>query len=233
MIIEHGQNLEIVIEKVIIDEMRDIIKRNPDVFTPSMLKIIDVVHMNQREWMWENYFRRYEGDEIPREYIRESFENFSQNRSMMCSTYLFCPDDNNKVRLEYLSLNINTDELILFCFYHIHEFDKLIDDIKKMTVRHEMGHMMHYISWEGKPAEDVIQEHENYNKDLKDYYEWRKGCDDPKQFLKKYYEIPNEAIANELGNVSVEDIIAFDLYDDKDIDLEINVKERSGNFYDY
>jgi len=38
MIIEHGQNLEIVIEKVIIDEMRDIIKRNPDVFTPSMLK---------------------------------------------------------------------------------------------------------------------------------------------------------------------------------------------------
>jgi len=33
--------------------------------------------------------------------------------------------------------------------------------------------------------------------------------------------------------VSVEDIIAFDLYDDKDIDLEINVKERSGNFYDY
>ena len=177
-------------------------------------QMIDVRFLNDMDVLWETRFERHKGH-FTRKYVQESFSpstRYLVEHSFDATIFYKEDNENGICHIDRMYLYANMPHILIDMFSRISTLDtKTEDDIKyaiKITLRHEVGHILNYIN-------DVDNKHvdhvNNLRKiDMESRNELYTIMDDlsDEEFLNRYYsQIPDERKANELVGLTPQDMI--------------------------
>lgn len=119
-------------------------------------------------------------------------------------------DNISVIGITDLLIRIYTDRLNDFIINHLDSLDTVIESIK-LSVRHEMGHIIDFIHYNGMESEKFIKLRERYEKERKEFY---KSLADGKILsiddLKRYHQLEEESIANSNADISEDEKLKYD-----------------------
>lgn len=212
-----------------------------DVFAQTDVKP-EIYWSDSRARLWNNEIdRAFDDNEIiGRTKLRRIFiTELNKGKSLMSAHYCYREDyrdGENYFKLTELTINVDYDDLANVLVNNLENLE-LIHEMVLLDIRHEVGHLMDYVSWE-KLTVKTFRELRKENEAAKDeyfkkYYDRdgapKKEISERERSLHYYIDIPFEANADSLSGVDrnrgveIDEII--ELPDDADdfIELEVNV----------
>lgn len=226
MIIRHDQNLYNIALEVIYDECEKFMNENPEVFTEHYKHIIYIGAVSQISSMFHSHFKFKEGN-IPSEYVNKIFERYEHGVPYMQAWIPPSDPSLDVFKIKYIVIDIIHERICEDIIKNMYRLDEFFENIRNY-VRHELGHVMWFISLDGKPNEFVEQDTESCEKEMDEHFKWVKENDDnltTEEKLRRYHEIPSEALANDLGGVCIEDLIKFET-SHSNSEVEINIVKK-------
>jgi hypothetical protein len=143
--------------------------------------------------------------------------------------------ENGIVKTTDLSIDINFEVLRADIVYNL-EMLELVEENYRLSLRHEVGHIMDYIlNFNGRPADEVRDIIKKYKDDKEKYYQkfyekdmsGRKKEYSEEERMRYYYtEIEGERTANELSNANVDRMIEIEgllAYHGNDFEVDFEV----------
>lgn len=169
-------------------------------------------------------------DKFDADTISKAFNDYRHQ----CSTAdaqaeFFGEERKGKFILTELRINFhytNMCKTIMRTFDHVDVLKEFFTNV----VRHELGHIMDFLSYHGRPIKEIVELRREYDEEKVEFYKSWEGKQFSKELSIKYNELGEEAIANINGNVDVnrmseiEDIMSK-LHPDTDIVLDITRSE--------
>lgn len=113
----------------------------------------------------------------------------------------------------------NADLIRINMLRNLYRFEEWLKNDITTQLKHEFGHVLHYIELDGTSYSEWYENFKIDNKGYEDFYKW---CDESKENdtytveegVARYYSIPGEARANALGNVTLDDLLQIEKVDD-------------------
>lgn len=205
-------------------------------------EIFDRISVKPKSVLQNTYYEAYNRNiaDIPRGYlskskIRENFVRFKNNfvEHPMMASYQ-AENIDGVLRIRELKVIINDDKfktIIIDCMDV--GLDVLIEWIK-ISIRHEVGHLIEYVSFDGMSIDEYLEMRDRRNKAREDHYQkWENVTNHTSESedscMLEYYQLEGEAAANVNACISTDELIALDnkmaLYGkDYEVEIEINTK---------
>lgn len=113
----------------------------------------------------------------------------------------------------------NADLIRMRMLLNLYRFEDWLKKEITIQLKHEFGHVLHYIELDGTPYSEWYENFKIDNKGYEDFYKWHDESKDNDTFtveegVARYYSIPSEARANALGNVTLDDLLRIEKVDD-------------------
>ena len=182
------------------------------------------------EILWEDAFAKHKGH-ITKDYVRTVFEKYSNEKefnSLMYVTFR-ATEITGIVRFDKMRLNVNSVGLNKMILDRITDLERVKRSLI-ISVRHEIGHLIDFYRFNGRPVEEYIDYMNQNEKEKEEYHKWcNKDINhDWKDTLTRYYSITHEANANKYGCVDLEELLELERPIDKNKSfiLEINTLEN-------
>ena len=135
--------------------------------------------------------------------VADAYTSFKQvNSNAIFRAEFFGESDNDIFQLTYIGLTINVSTLNMFIVREFERID-LMKEFLSLTIRHELGHIIDFLSYHGKPIDDVLKIRKQYEDEKEAFYKSWEGQPFSKELSFKYQELEEEAVANTNGNVDV------------------------------
>ena len=135
--------------------------------------------------------------------VADAYSSFKQvNSNAIFRAEFFANYDNDIVNLTYIGLTINVSTLNMFIVREFERID-LMKEFLSLTIRHELGHIIDFLSYHGKPIDEVLKIRRRYEEEKEEFYKSWEGQPFSKELSLKYQELEEEAVANTNGNVDV------------------------------
>lgn len=217
-----------------------------DLVTKEFKEVFDRIDFKPKQVISKTFYQCYNKTvgELPRGYVsissvRDKFleHELDLTHYPMMAGYNGYIDGDNIFRLTDLRISVNEDR---FKSMIVDSFDtgmELLIEWIKISVRHEVGHLMDYISMNGMNGDEYFelihrrrQEKEDHNKKWDEHMHADFiTSEDERERLREYFELEVEATANVLANVDTKRMLEIDdamAYHGNEFqtDLEINVK---------
>lgn len=180
------------------DEFKDIFDNLPDTLEDKRLKfsLVDDLFIFCDE-------RMSSLDEVNSETLSRALASHKQEHDNAMFQAEFCGKlDKEIFVLTYIGLQINTSVLYKII---MREFDRidLMKECITLTLRHELGHIIDFISYHGKPWKTVMKIRDRYIDEKKEYFKSWEGKPFSQELSIKYQELEEESVANTNGHVDV------------------------------
>lgn len=207
--------------------------------------VFDRIDFKPKKLISKTFYQCYNNTvgELPRGYVsKSSVRDKFLEHELDITHYPMMAGYNGRIddgifRLTDLRITINEDR---FKSLIVDSFDtgmELLIEWIKISVRHEVGHLMDYISMNGISGGEYLELVHRRRKEKEAHIKkWDEHmhadvitADDEGQRIREYYELETEATANVLANVDTKRMLEIDdamgLHgNDFQVDLEINVK---------
>lgn len=218
--LENCLDLDNYFRNVIQDEMTNLLQGEFKAVFENVEHPISLVYEGSSFLLWNRL--RYLKGEITRDMIFDEIYKyqFDEYTRPMCADVRFQRDDNGCFRLKRLRIGVSVP-----CLHaEIVKKIKCPDILKRqlqLIIRHELGHLMDYLRWEGQLWDEFKEYRQKSREELDKYYDWmeehreNKKVVDEVERTKRYHSIPMESMADQLGNVSVNDILNLQTEYDK------------------
>lgn len=173
---------------------------------------------------------------ITRKYVLDQFNTFESIGAPLMSAKWYANRCDNKIKITNLEFSIYIDNLNHLILKHISNLDVLIEMLD-LNVKHEVGHLIDYISWDGTSFDDVIERMTKNKQELKKFDDFCLSADTDDEnfdelFYKMYYAgIEMEATANANVGLTYEDFrdVSKRLSDSSHtVIIDIKDKEKKG-----
>ena len=157
-----------------------------------------------------------QGD-LSRKKLYEYFNDkqYSITYSLMQTEFGGYRDDDNKMIVDTLNILLLRDQIYSFIIENLDHLD-LVMDYLRLALRHEFGHVLDYIRFNGMAYDEYREERARREKARFDYNE---ALDHTKgqtiDNLREYYSLEEEATANANVGISLEEKIKYDAILDK------------------
>ena len=184
-----------------------------------MLSGTDVIYYDIFAYRRGHFTRKYIFEELTK-------YRYSEYRTLMTARWGFSLNEpDNTLILTNLSITIHASALYRLILDHIADLNTY-KNVIRMSIRHEIGHLMDYSRFHGKHVSEYIRYSGDNKKELDEYYKWigdNPHVDQDEQ-LRKYYSIACESTANMLTGFDVEEYLKMDgkIQNMKLCDIEIN-----------
>ena len=149
---------------------------------------------------------------------------------MMASYKGHFKDD--KLKIEGLKILINLDAFKEKLIMNIEHLD-LVEQFLKISIRHEVGHLMDYISYDGVSKKDIEAMRDENNVARDKYYKKffddtgvKADVDETERLTYYYAQIPCEASANELADVDLQELLRLEnalMYNTNDYSIDVEI----------
>lgn len=109
----------------------------------------------------------------------------------------------------------NADLIRVRMLLNLYRFEDWLKKEITIQLKHEFGHVLHYIELDGTPYSEWYDNFKIDNKGYEDFYKWNdeskeNGTFTVEESVARYYSIPGEARANALGNVTLDDMLQIE-----------------------
>lgn len=123
----------------------------------------------------------------------------------------------------------NADLIRINMLCNLYRFEEWLKNDITTQLKHEFGHVLHYIELDGTPYSEWYDNFKIDNKGYEDFYKWRDESKENNTFtveegVARYYSIPGEARANALGNVTLDDLLQIEKVNGNKESYTIEVK---------
>lgn len=113
----------------------------------------------------------------------------------------------------------NADLIRVDMLRNLYRFEEWLKKDLTIQLKHEFGHVLHYIELDGTPYSEWYENFKIDNKGYEDFYKWHDESEKNDTFtveesVARYYSIPSEARANALGNVTLDELIQIEKVND-------------------
>ena len=170
-----GLNFEGYIAKIIVDEFRKLRKEFDSWFSDSPCDV-ELKFCTEEVLLW-NVIKNIRG-QLSREKIRE-------------------------ILIDFENVRYGTDRLNDLIINHLDNLDLVIENIK-LSIRHEFGHILEYITYHGMPENNFTAMEDRRNKELDEWYASVDGRERTMDDIRRYHGLEAESAANMLADVDVE-----------------------------
>lgn len=123
----------------------------------------------------------------------------------------------------------NADLIRINMLRNLYRFEEWLKNDLTIQLKHEFGHVLHYIELDGTPYSEWYENFKIDNKGYEDFYKWNDEAKEndtytAEEAVARYYSIPGEARANALGNVTLDDLLQIEKVNDHKESYTIEVK---------
>ncbi len=113
----------------------------------------------------------------------------------------------------------NADLIRVDMLRNLYRFEEWLKKDLTVQLKHEFGHVLHYIELDGTSYSEWYENFKIDNKGYDDFYKWHDESKENDTFtveesVARYYSIPSEARANALGNVTLDDLLQIEKVND-------------------
>ena len=199
-----GFNFEGYIAKIIVDEFQKLRKEFEPWFWDSPCDV-ELKFCTEEVLLW-NVFKHIRG-KLSREKIRDILIDFENVRyGQYCHAWIEIKPVKSGmgsvIKLEKMSIEIHTDRLNDLIINHLDNLDLVIENIK-LSIRHEFGHILEYITYHGMPENNFTAMEDRRNKELDEWYASVDGRERTMDDIRRYHGLEAESAANMLADVDV------------------------------
>jgi hypothetical protein len=217
-----------------------------DLINKEFKEVFDRIDFKPKQLISKTFYQCYNKTvgELPRGYVskmsvRDKFleHELDITHYPLMAGYNGYIDEDNKFRLTALRISVNEDRFKSMIVDSLDTGMELFIEWIKVSVRHEVGHLMDYISMNGMNGDEYLElvhrrrkEKEDHNKKWDEHMHTDEiTSEGESQRLREYFELEVEATANILANVDTKRMLEIDdamAYHGNEFqtDLEINVK---------
>ncbi len=201
------------LENIICDEIYKVFSSYPDIFTEKYKDIFSVSFTNTTILFVEDELFPSERKTFSRKFIVNMYNDsaYERNSTPMIAHMYGNVDKKKNLKISKLLIRVNTDILVEEALSNMWDIDNWIEIFLKQEARHEAGHIIDYISYDGKKDSLFIKNDKKNKKEKEAWREWWKATvgdpprtltdDEERLRLEKYFNIPNESIADMYGKV--------------------------------
>lgn len=209
-----GFNVKVWISYILSEEFKKLKKEFKDQLknAPCEIKLFSRSNLIS---IWEDICHM-QGD-LSRKKLYEYFNDkqYSITYSLMQTEFGGYRDDDNKMIVDTLNILLLRDQIYSFIIENLDHLD-LVMDYLRLALRHEFGHVLDYIRFNGMAYDEYREERARREKARCDYNE---ALDHTKgqtmDNLREYYSLEEEATANANVGISLEEKIKYDAILDK------------------
>lgn len=113
----------------------------------------------------------------------------------------------------------NADLIRIQMLLNLYRFEEWLKKDVTTQLKHEFGHVLHYIELDGTSYSEWYENFKIDNKGYDDFHKWHEESKENNTFtveesIARYYSIPSEARANALGNVTLDDMLQIEKVND-------------------
>jgi hypothetical protein len=163
--------------------------------------------------IYSTYFQFHEGH-IRQDYVQNSFikyklQEISSDMAMFYSSYV----QNGKIKIDQFFLEV----LVMGFMYTVLNgitTPELLKRKLEITIRHEFGHMLDFLKFIDCDQDEYRRMMDEDDRLYDEHWAYVRehNCDKyQEERLRRYYNIPCEAIANRLGGVNTDELIEIEL----------------------
>jgi hypothetical protein len=207
-----GFNFEGYIGKIIVDEFKKLRKEFDMYFTTSPCDV-QLKFCTEERLIWDK-IKEIRGN-LSREKIRELLIDFENVRYGQFFDATFNGDFIKSgcmgcvMKINQLTIRIHIDRVNDFIMNHLDNIDIVMGSIK-IGLRHEFGHIIDFIRYQGMSEDEFRKECDRRNKEIEAWYESVKGKQWSYDDICRYHQLETEAVANRNTNVDVEELLELD-----------------------
>lgn len=180
--------------------------------------------LNSTVQLWEeevSHINRFSKKKLMEVFNRYIFES---SGSTMKAVFVGSFDKNGIYHLSYLGIHISSAGLNDFILRHIDSIEDVLK-MEKIGIRHELGHIMDFMSYEGMTADTLLPLRERIEKEKEEYFKMLANKIPTMEDTIAYYKLEEEANANTLACVDIDEFIRLNKLVAKDYpDLETDLK---------
>lgn len=203
MIIDNANNILGMMVCAFMDEVDRIMKERSDIFTPDVMKMFRFRKLSSVGLFCDQLIRhkpsktRYS----PKQIFDNCMDFLNKHRNVPFMAEVSYHIEDNTIKIDNIYITIDLSVLCEDTLYNIHMLDKYIE-IVKLHARHEVGHLIDYLTNMDGYSLDVYTE--RATKEIKlfeEYLDWCDSNDDFEDQSRRYFELPQERRADICGNV--------------------------------
>ncbi len=174
--------------------------------------------------LWEDGISHI--DKLSKKRIMDAFNQFliESRASTMKAVFEGSFDKKGIYHLSYLGIHFSSTGLNEFILRHIDSIEDVLK-MEKIAVRHELGHIMDFMSYEGMTNTELLALRKRMEQEKQDYYKRMAGKSLTLEDTLAYYKLEEEANANNLACVDINEFIRLNNLVAKDYpNLETDLK---------
>lgn len=113
----------------------------------------------------------------------------------------------------------NSDLIRTNMLLNLYRFEEWLKHDITTLLKHEFGHVLHYIELDGTSYSEWYENFKKNNEALDDFHKWVEESKENNTYtveegVIRYHSIPDEAKANALGNVTIDELIRIETVND-------------------
>lgn len=203
-------------EKIFSDEIHKIIDEHPEVFTDETKKKFRLFAFSDVFLYSIDLFDRPSKTKYGVNQIKSSvFKYMNRWSDVTCKSTMTYYTDDGTIDISRLMVFLNTDCLAKDIINNMFRLDALVEALK-IDARHEIGHIMDYVTFQGMSVEKYNEIAMNDEKACKEHFKWRETLlnENPlwnkshvsrnkimRQLTANYYKLPAEWRADTLAGI--------------------------------
>jgi hypothetical protein len=213
------------LEDIFCDEVERILDMYPDIFTKHYKDMFHVTFTNPTIIFIEDELLNDNKDKksFSRKFIVNTYNNGAMERATTpCKAHLYGKSEKGNLVITRLDIRVDTNNLAKEALRHIWDIDNWIEHVLKVHAQHETGHILDYIlSYDNKPDSELQKMIDEGKKFRKEWVSWWKTMsndgkdvlpvEQERERLERYFNIPPESRADQLGKVDRKSSIDYQM----------------------
>ena len=229
-----GCNIQAWFINELMKEFGKLMKEFKPVFDNCKIKLkVRIIDSTVQLWEDEvSHINRFSKKKLMDAFNRYIIES---SGSTMKAVFVGSFDKKGIYHLSYLGIHISSTGLNGFILRHIDSIEDVLK-MEKIAIRHELGHIMDFMSYEGMTNTELIALRKRLEQEKQDYYKMMADKNPTLEDTLAYYKLEEEANANNLACVDIDEFIRLNKlvakdYSNLETDLKIEAthKEYKGD----
>lgn len=238
MIIKNFKSLESYFLNFVLSEFKRLKENEFKGLLENLPYQIGVRFLSGIDQVWDSMFK-YQSGHITRRYVVDEINKLSRSEysSSMCASMIsYINTETNRHYIKTIWLDVRTVAFNKSILDHLNDIESFKEWIT-LSLKHEIGHILDYKTLHDKDPSEADRYFEIKDKQYDEFYAWKEehdGAEYMEERLRKYYEdIDIERTANQLGGITIEEIIEINKkmfsQNNEKINLEIRVIKEGEN----
>lgn len=229
-----GCNIQAWFIDELMKEFGKLMKEFKPVFDNCKIKL-KVRIIDSTVQLWEDEVSNI--NRLSKKKLMDAFNKYiiESSGSTMKAVFVGSFDKSGIYHLSYLGIHISSTALNGFILRHIDSIEDVLK-MEKIAIRHELGHIMDFMSYEGMTADTLLPLRERIGKEKEEYYKMLANKIPTMEDTIAYYKLEEEANANNLACVDIDEFIRLNKLVAKDypnletdLKIEATYKEYKGD----